>query len=79
MAEPKLIVTIDPLVPLVLAAQNESGFKNNMKVEKTRRTVDSLSDNVLPMVTMSDDPTSSAMPFEQFTDNDGADYDKRLD
>ena len=79
MAEPKLIVTIDPLVPLVLAAQNESGFKNNMKVVKTRRTADSLSDNVLPMVTMSDDPTSSAMPFEQFTDNDGADYDKRLD
>ena len=30
------------------------------------------------MVTMSDDPTSAAMPFEQFTDNDGADYDKRL-
>ena len=79
MAEPKLIVTIDPLVPLVLAAQNESGFKNNMKVVKTRRTADSLSDNVLPMVTMSDDPTSSAMPFEQFTDNDGADYDKRSD
>ena len=25
MAEPKLIVTIDPLVPLVIAAQNESG------------------------------------------------------
>jgi len=58
MAEPKLIMTIDPLVPLVLAALSES-------------------DNVLPMVTMSDDPTSSAMPFEQFTDNDGADYDKR--
>ena len=51
----------------------------NVKVVKTRRTADSLSDNVLPMVTMSDDPTSSAMPFEQFTDNDGADYDKRLD
>ena len=49
----------------------------NMKVVKTRRTADSLSGNVLPMVTMSDDPTSSAMPFEQFTDNDGADYDKR--
>merc|ERR1719458_1360038 len=58
MAKPKLIVTIDPLVPLVLAAQDDS-------------------DKVLPMVTMSDDPTSSAMPFEQFTDNDGADYDKR--
>ena len=41
-------------------------------------SVSSLSDKVLPMVTMSDDPTSSAMPFEQFTDNDGADYDKRL-
>ena len=41
--------------------------------------MDSFSDNVLPMVTMSDDPTSSAMPFEQFTDNDGADYDKRSD
>jgi len=58
MAEPKLIVTIDPLVPLVLAAQDQS-------------------DRVLPMVTMSDNPTSSAIPFEQFTDNNGTDYDKR--
>ena len=41
-------------------------------------SVSSLSDKVLPMVTMSGDPTSSAMPFEQFTDNDGADYDKRF-
>ena len=41
-------------------------------------SVSSLSDKVLPMVTMSDDPTSSAMPFEQFTDNNGTDYDKRL-
>ena len=31
------------------------------------------------MVTMSDNPTSSAVPFSQFTDNDGSDYDiKRL-
>ena len=41
-------------------------------------SVSSLSDRVLPMVTMSDDPTSSAMPFEQFTDNNGTDYDKRF-
>ena len=41
-------------------------------------SVSSLSDRVLPMVTMSDDPTSAAMPFEQFTDNNGTDYDKRL-
>ena len=26
------------------------------------------------MVTMSDNPTSSAIPFEQFTDNNGTDY-----
>ena len=29
-------------------------------------------------MTLSDDPTSSATPFAQFTDNDGSDYDKRL-
>jgi len=56
LAEPKLIVTVDPLVPLVTAAQKELG-------------------NRLPMVTMSDNPTSSAVPFSQFTDNDGSDYD----
>ena len=44
-----------------------------------KETTSSLSESALPMVTMSDDPTSSAVPFEQFTDNDGADYEKRLD
>ena len=43
-----------------------------------RLSESSLSDSVLPMVTMSDNPTSSAIPFEQFTDNNGTDYDKRL-
>ena len=37
MAEPKLIVTIDPLVPLVIAAQNESGgekFSNTGNIQQ---------------------------------------------
>ena len=56
-----------------------------MKIYKTivlnlssNLSVSLLSDRVLPIVTMSDNPRSSAIPFEQFTDNNGTDYDKRL-
>ena len=58
LTKPRLVVTVDPLVPLVATAQEGSG-------------------PLLPLVTLSDLPTTAATPFTQFTDNDGSGYDKR--